>query len=185
MGSAQSRNRRSQPAISARARPARRRRLSRLVHARKDSRSGGARADGQDDARARSPIGAASARDDSRSARNQASRSTGTRSGAVANPTLEDYRRNVNMTDAEIAKKFDRACAFMKVPDAQRDRARTMWGNLREVKDIGDAIQTLATIRQPAAAHVALATVDAHRGVEGAEHAEGCGWTGRRALAWP
>jgi 2-methylcitrate dehydratase len=69
--------------------------------------------------------------------------------GGSRSPTLEDYRRNVNMTDAEIAKKFDRACAYMKVPDAQRDRARTVWGNLTQVKDIGEAMQTLARFGNP------------------------------------
>ena len=52
-------------------------------------------------------------------------------------------------TDQEIAKKFDRACAYMQMGDAQRDRARAVWGNLREVKDIGDAIQTLAKFGRP------------------------------------
>ena len=69
--------------------------------------------------------------------------------GGSRNPTLEDYRRTVNMTDAEIAKKFDRACSYMRVPDAQRDRARTIWGNLREVKDIGHAMQTMARFGNP------------------------------------
>lgn len=69
--------------------------------------------------------------------------------GGSRNPTLEDYRRNVNMTDGEITKKFDRACAYMKVPDAQRDRARTVWGNLKAVRDIGEAIQTLARFGNP------------------------------------
>ena len=69
--------------------------------------------------------------------------------GGSRDPQLDDYRRNVNMTDEEIAKKFDRACAYMKVNDAQRDGARRMWGNLREVQDIGDAIRTLATFGQP------------------------------------
>src|SRR5262249_49621667 len=46
-----------------------------------------------------------------------------------------------DMTDDEIADKFNRICAFQKVDPAQRDRARTMWGNLRQVKDIGVAIQ--------------------------------------------
>ena len=69
--------------------------------------------------------------------------------GGSRNPELEDYRRNVNMTDQEIVKKFDRACAYMQVTDAQRDRARAVWGNLREVKDIGDAIQTLAKFGKP------------------------------------
>jgi 2-methylcitrate dehydratase len=69
--------------------------------------------------------------------------------GGSRNPRLEDYRRNVNMTEQEIAKKFDRACAYMQIDDAQRDRARAVWGNLRAVKDIGDAIQTLAKFGKP------------------------------------
>jgi 2-methylcitrate dehydratase len=69
--------------------------------------------------------------------------------GGSRNPQLADYRRNVNMTDEEIAKKFDRACAYMQVTTEQRDRARTIWGNLREVSDIGEAIRTLATFGRP------------------------------------
>jgi 2-methylcitrate dehydratase len=69
--------------------------------------------------------------------------------GGSRNPELEDYRRNVNMTDQEIAKKFDRACAYMQVTGAQRDRARAVWSNLREIKDIGEAIQTLAKFGKP------------------------------------
>jgi len=69
--------------------------------------------------------------------------------GGSRDPQLEDYRRNVNMTDEEIAKKFDRACAYMQVAPEQRDRARTVWGNLRDVTDIGDAIRTLATFGKP------------------------------------
>jgi 2-methylcitrate dehydratase len=52
-------------------------------------------------------------------------------------------------TDAETAEKFTRACAYARVDEAQRERARAAWGNLREVKDIGDAIQTLARFGQP------------------------------------
>ena len=58
---------------------------------------------------------------------------------------------NTPMTDEEIDHKFTRVCAYMKVADAQRVRARAMWGNLRAVKDIGDAIRTLATFGRPAA----------------------------------
>ena len=53
------------------------------------------------------------------------------------------------MSDEETGAKFNRACAYMKVPDAQRDRAREIRGNLRQVRDIGDAIQTLARFGQP------------------------------------
>jgi hypothetical protein len=37
----------------------------------------------------------------------------------------------------------------MQVSNAQRDCARAVWGNLRDVKDIGEAIGTLATFGQP------------------------------------
>ena len=53
------------------------------------------------------------------------------------------------LTDEEVLEKFNRACDYAVVDQAQRDRARRAWGNLREVKDIGDAIQTLATFGQP------------------------------------
>jgi len=58
---------------------------------------------------------------------------------------------NTPMTDEEITHKFDRVCAYMHVSNEQRDRARTTWGNLRSVKDIGDAIRTLATFGRPQA----------------------------------
>jgi 2-methylcitrate dehydratase len=69
--------------------------------------------------------------------------------GGSRDPDLEDYRRNVNMTDEAIAQKFARACAYMQVPDDQRDRARAVWGNLREVRDIGEAMRTLSKFGQP------------------------------------
>jgi 2-methylcitrate dehydratase len=53
------------------------------------------------------------------------------------------------VSDEETAAKFNRACAYHKMDNAQRDRARAIWGNLRAVKDIGDAIHTLATFGQP------------------------------------
>ena len=56
---------------------------------------------------------------------------------------------NTPMTDDEITQKFNRAAAFMKVNEAQRDRARTTWGNVRGLKDIGEAMRTLATFGQP------------------------------------
>ena len=53
------------------------------------------------------------------------------------------------LTDEEVTAKFNRACGHHKVDDAQRDRARAIWSNLRQVKDIGDAIQTLAKFGRP------------------------------------
>jgi len=60
--------------------------------------------------------------------------------------TLNDYP---HMTDDEVTAKFNRACAFQKIDNAQRDRIRAVWGNLRSVRDIGEAIQTVATFGRP------------------------------------
>jgi 2-methylcitrate dehydratase len=65
----------------------------------------------------------------------------------VRNPQLADYRRL--MSGADIVAKFNRACAYMHVTDAQRDRARAVWSNLAALKDIGEAIQTLAQFGRP------------------------------------
>ena len=58
-------------------------------------------------------------------------------------------REREQLSDEELATKFNRVCAYQKIDDRQRDRARAIWGNLREVKEIGDAIQTLARFGQP------------------------------------
>ena len=44
----------------------------------------------------------------------------------------------------EIVAKFNRACEYKKVDNAQRDKARAVWSNIAAVKDIGDAIKTMA-----------------------------------------
>jgi 2-methylcitrate dehydratase len=62
--------------------------------------------------------------------------------------TMADYP---HLTDEEVAAKFNRASTYHKMDNAQRDRARAIWGNLREVKDIGEAIQTLAKFGNPRA----------------------------------
>lgn len=54
-----------------------------------------------------------------------------------------------HVTDEETAAKFNRAAAYAKMDDAQRDRARGLWGNLRQVKDIGEAIQSMAKFGRP------------------------------------
>jgi 2-methylcitrate dehydratase PrpD len=56
---------------------------------------------------------------------------------------------NTPMTDEEITAKFDRVAAYMHITNQQRDRARSVWGNLRAVKDIGEAMRTLATFGRP------------------------------------
>jgi 2-methylcitrate dehydratase len=53
------------------------------------------------------------------------------------------------LPDEEVSDKFNRVCASQNVDIAQRDRARTMWWNLHQVNDIGEAIQTLARFGQP------------------------------------
>lgn len=54
-----------------------------------------------------------------------------------------------HFTEQETLEKFNRAAAYAKLDEAQRERARRAWGNLRDVKDINEAIQTLATFGQP------------------------------------
>jgi 2-methylcitrate dehydratase len=68
--------------------------------------------------------------------------------GGARNPSLEDYPR---LTNEEIKAKFDRACAFRRVSDGQRDRAWNVWGNVRSLKDISEAMQTLASFGRPQA----------------------------------
>jgi hypothetical protein len=66
--------------------------------------------------------------------------------GGVRVLTLADYP---HLTDEEVAAKFNRACDCHKMDAGQRDRARAVWGNLRDVKDIGEAMQTLAKFGKP------------------------------------
>src|SRR5262245_4413333 len=53
------------------------------------------------------------------------------------------------LSDEDLAVKFNRVCAYQKVDDAQRDRARAVWSNLQTVGDIGNAIRTLAKFGRP------------------------------------
>ncbi len=55
----------------------------------------------------------------------------------------------VNFTPEEIVAKWNKACAFKKVTNAQRDQAYKLWSNLSAVKNFGDAIKSLATFGQP------------------------------------
>jgi 2-methylcitrate dehydratase PrpD len=76
------------------------------------------------------------------------------RNNAGAQITKETQTRNgLNfgppMTHDDIIAKYRRICEFMHVSDAQRDRALAQWSDLRSVKDIADAIQTLATFGRP------------------------------------
>jgi 2-methylcitrate dehydratase len=58
-------------------------------------------------------------------------------------------KEHIHLSDDEVVAKFDRVCAYQKMDNAQRDRARELWGNLRSVKDIGDAMRTLAKFGRP------------------------------------
>jgi hypothetical protein len=53
------------------------------------------------------------------------------------------------MTREELKAKYYRLVEFTGVDKAQADRAIQQWTNLKAVKDIGDAIQTVAKFGQP------------------------------------
>jgi len=65
--------------------------------------------------------------------------------GELLSKPTPDHR----LTMDEIVAKFNRACEFKKVDNAQRDKARAVWSNLAAVKDIGEAIQTMAKFGNP------------------------------------
>jgi 2-methylcitrate dehydratase len=69
--------------------------------------------------------------------------------GELVKETTVAYKKP--MTRAELVAKFDRVCAYRKMPDEQRDLVKKQWLNLREVKDIAEAMQTLAKFGQPQA----------------------------------
>src|ERR1700730_14936159 len=52
------------------------------------------------------------------------------------------------MSHDELLQKYNRLSDFMQVSKEQRDRAREQWMNLRAVKDIGEAIATIAKFGQ-------------------------------------
>ncbi len=54
------------------------------------------------------------------------------------------------MTIDDVNKKFDRNCAYRHVTDNQRDKIRSTWSDIRNVKDIAVPIkETLATFGKP------------------------------------
>lgn len=57
-------------------------------------------------------------------------------------------RANTPMTHDETIKKYNRACAYHKMTDDQRDKTRELWANLRAVKDIAEPMQALAKFGQ-------------------------------------
>lgn len=48
-----------------------------------------------------------------------------------------------------IIDKYNHACAFKKVNNAQRDQAYKLWSNLSAVKDFSDAMKSMAKFGQP------------------------------------
>jgi hypothetical protein len=73
----------------------------------------------------------------------------GGRRRAPAGEILDKPTATHRLTMDEIVAKFNRACDYKKVDRAQRDRARTAWTSLRTMKDIGEAMQTLARFGNP------------------------------------
>jgi len=59
---------------------------------------------------------------------------------------LKDY---VQMSEKEVVDKYNRVCAYRHVDNAQRDKAYAAWSNLAALKDIGDAMKTMAKFGQP------------------------------------
>jgi 2-methylcitrate dehydratase len=53
------------------------------------------------------------------------------------------------MSHDEIIAKYNRICGLKQISKDQADRARQMWINLKDCKDIGDAVQVVAKFGQP------------------------------------
>jgi 2-methylcitrate dehydratase len=57
----------------------------------------------------------------------------------------------IPMTPEDIVAKYHRIADFIHVAPDQRDRALAQWSNLKSVKDIAEAVQTLAKFGRPQA----------------------------------
>ena len=55
----------------------------------------------------------------------------------------------IRLTHEEVVAKFNRICDYKKVNPAQRDKMREQWFNLKDVKDMGDAVKTVAKYGAP------------------------------------
>ena len=55
----------------------------------------------------------------------------------------------IPITVADVHAKFDRVCAFMKISNAERDRAKAVWANFKGVKDIAQAMALIGKIGPP------------------------------------
>lgn len=75
----------------------------------------------------------------------------GGRRNSPSGELLERPSATHRLTADEVSHKFERACAFRQVDNAQRDQARALWTNLGALKDVGEAIQSLASFGRPRA----------------------------------
>jgi 2-methylcitrate dehydratase PrpD len=55
----------------------------------------------------------------------------------------------IRLTHEEVVAKFNRICDYKKVNPAQRDKMREQWFNLKDVKDMGDAVKMVAKYGAP------------------------------------
>ena len=55
----------------------------------------------------------------------------------------------VKLTHEEVLAKYNRICDYKKVDPAQRDRMREQWLNLKNVRDMADAVKTVAKYGAP------------------------------------
>jgi 2-methylcitrate dehydratase len=62
--------------------------------------------------------------------------------------TKESPKR-IKMTHQEILAKFNRICDYKKVNAGQRDKLSQQWMNLKDVKDMGEAVKTAAKFGAP------------------------------------
>jgi 2-methylcitrate dehydratase len=65
--------------------------------------------------------------------------------GELLSKPTPDHR----LTMDEIVAKFNRACDYMKVNPAQRDKARAVWSNIAAVKDMTEVVQVMAKFGNP------------------------------------
>jgi 2-methylcitrate dehydratase len=65
--------------------------------------------------------------------------------GEILSTPTPDHR----LTMDEVVAKFNRACDYKGVAPEQRDRARAVWTNLRDVRDFAEAMQSLAKFGNP------------------------------------
>ena len=54
-----------------------------------------------------------------------------------------------SLTHDDLIAKYNKAADFRKIDKAQADRIMKQWMNLKDVKDIGDAIATAAKFGEP------------------------------------